>query len=35
MLLVNEGVRFVRFSLNGKVCGVHAVDTDLEPNHET
>jgi len=28
MLQVNVGVRFVRFSLNGKVCGVHAVDID-------
>jgi len=28
MLRVNVGVRFVRFSLNGKVCGVHAVDID-------
>ena len=29
MLLVNAGVRFVRFSSNGKVYGVHAVDIDL------
>ena len=28
MLLVNVGVRFVRFSLSGKVYGVHAVDID-------
>jgi len=35
MLRVNEDVRFVKFSLNGKACGVHAVDIDYEPNHET
>jgi len=28
MLQVNVGVRFVRFSSSGKVCGVHVVDID-------
>ncbi len=28
MPLVNEDVKSVKFSSNGKVCGVHAVDID-------
>ncbi len=30
-----KDVKFVRSSSNGKVFGVHAADTDSEPNHET
>ena len=35
MLLDRDDAKFVKSSSNGRDCGVHAVDTDSEPNHET
>lgn len=34
MLLDNVDAKFVKYSSNGKVFGVHAVDIDSEQNHE-
>jgi hypothetical protein len=34
MLLDNVVAKFVKYSSNGKVFGVHVVDTDCEQNHE-
>ncbi len=35
MLPARDDAKFVKSSSNGKVFGVHVVDTDLGPNHET
>jgi hypothetical protein len=34
MLLDKDVAKFVKSSSNGKVCGVHVVDTDYELNQE-
>jgi hypothetical protein len=35
MLVVKSVVKYVKFSSNGMVYGVHAVDIGLEQNQET